>query len=371
MTLEEYLKEIYYTPENPSSFGGFKSLYDDVKNVYPNIRRNRIKEWLEKQYTYTLHRNARRNFKRNRIYVSHIDENWEADICDMQKFSRENNEYKYILTVIDVLSKYLWAKPLKKKSSDEVVLAFKKIITERKPLKIRTDRGLEFENSEFKKFCKENNIRHFTSQDKKIKCSIVERVNRTLKEKMFRYFTSKGTRKYIDALEKLVSSYNNRIHRSFKMKPSEVNETTEKIAYQNLYQNKTLKNLYLNKKIKSTHLPIGSTVRKTYELSPFDKSYYPLWTDETFKITDIIKRPLKPQYIIENFGGEKLKRKYYREEIQDISPETEYRIEKVIRKRKRNNKIEYFVKWLGYPNSENQWITGSDLIFLKARRAKI
>ena len=370
MSIDDYLKNVYYSPENPSSYGGLNLLYEDVKKAYPNVKKNRIKEWLEKQYTYTLHRNARKNFIRNRIYVTHIDENWEADICDMQEFSKENNGYKYILTVIDVLSKYLWAKALKNKSSTEVVSAFKEIITERKPTNIRTDRGLEFENSVFKKFCQENNIRHYTSQDKKIKCSVVERVNRTLKEKMFRYFTSNGTRKYVDVLDKLVYSYNNRFHRSIKMKPADVNESTENIAYHNLYKDKTLKNLYLNKKNKSTHLPIGSTVRKTYELSPFDKSYYPLWTDETFKISNVINRPYKPQYIIENFKGENLKRKFYKEEIQKINSETEYRIEKIIRKRKRNNKIEYFVKWLGYPNTENQWITGSDLIFLKAQRVR-
>ena len=115
---------------------------------------------------------------------------------------------------------------------------------------------------------------------------------------------------------------------------------------------------------------VGSIVRRTCELSPFDKSYYPLWTDQTFEISKVINRPSKPQYIVENFSGEKLKRKFYPEEIQKISSDTEYRIEKVLRKRKRNNKIEYFVQWLGYPESQNQWISGTEMIILKAQRIK-
>ena len=327
MDIEEDLKSTYYSPDNPASFGGIEQIYKNLKDKYPNLKRKMIKDWLEKQYTYTLHKNARKNFKRNRIYVSYVDENWEADICDMQEFAKENNGFKYILTVIDVLSKYLFAKVLKTKSAPDVVSAFKTIFSERKPVNLRTDRGLEFENSTFKKFCSTKNVRHFTSQDKKIKCSIVERVNRTLKEKMFRYFTSKGTRKYIDILDDLVSSYNNKIHRSIKMKPIDVNESTEQIAYRNLYSNKTLRNIYLKNKSKIFHLPVGTTVRKNYELTPFDKSYYPLWTDQTFKVSKVFTRPFKPQYIIENFSGGKLKRKFYKEEIQKISPETEYRIE--------------------------------------------
>ena len=209
MSFDDYLKRVYYSPQNPASYGGINPLYRIAKKEYPDISRKQVGEWLEKQYTYTSHKSARRNFSRNKIYVSYIDEYWEADICDMQEHAKENNGFKYILTVIDVLSKYLWAKPLKNKSALEVVSAFEEIFQQRKPFNIRTDRGLEFENSIFRKFCEKNNVRHFTSQDKKIKCSIVERVNRTLKEKMFKYFTSKGTRKYIDVLDQLVDAYNN------------------------------------------------------------------------------------------------------------------------------------------------------------------
>ena len=146
-----------------------------------------------------------------------------------------------------MFSKYLHAVSLKSKKSMEIVTAFKEIFKEHYPLKIKSDQGLEFNNIQFKKLCEKFNIRYFTSHDKKIKCSIVERVNRTLKNKMFKYFTGNGTKKYIDVLPKLVKSINNSYHRSIKMSPSEVNESNESLVYENLYGDKKLKNIFLNK----------------------------------------------------------------------------------------------------------------------------
>lgn len=366
--VENYLKKIYYDTKHPSSYGSIDSLYKFAKFKYPNLTKKKILEFLSEQYTYTLHRNARKNFVRNKIYVTHIDEQWEADIVDMQEFSRQNNNFKFILTVIDVLSKYLWAIPLKNKSALSVTSAVKKIFVERKPLKIRTDRGKEFDNILFKNLCRKNNIIFFTSKDKKIKCSIVERVNRTLKAKMFRYFTANGTRKYIDILQNLVDSYNNKIHRSIKMKPSEVNESSEYIAYENLYGKNKLRNIYFKLNKKKLHYPIGSSVRRIYDLSDLDKKYYPNWTDNTFKVVKVLKKPQKPQYIIQDYDKNELKRRFYEEELQKISPNTEYRIEKIIRKRKVGNKIEFLVKWIGYPSKYNSWISGKSLTSMTKRK---
>jgi hypothetical protein len=300
--------------------------------------------------------------------VSHIDEQWQADLVDMQEYSKQNGGFKYILTVIDVLSKYLWAIPLKSKLASNVVIAFKKIFSDRIPLKIQTDRGLEFVNSQFKKLCSKYNIRYFTSQDAKLKCSVVERVNRTLKEKMFRYFTANGTRKYIDVLQFLVNSYNNRIHRSIKMTPAEVNESTEKIAYENLYGAEKLKNIYSKKMLNSSYLPIGSSVRKTYDLSSFDKGYHPNWSDQIYTVSKVLKKPHKYQYSIDDFKGEQLFRRFYPEELQKVSASSQYRIEKILKKRKRGKKIEFLVKWIGFPSSDNSWIQAKDLINLRKRR---
>ena len=78
---EKYLRELYYNPESPASFGGVDSIYRAVKNdAKYQISRNKIRSWLQKQDTYTLHKPVRYRFKRNRVIVGAIDEQWEADL---------------------------------------------------------------------------------------------------------------------------------------------------------------------------------------------------------------------------------------------------------------------------------------------------
>jgi uncharacterized membrane protein YheB (UPF0754 family) len=121
------------------------------------------------------------------------------------------------LTAIDVFSKKGWASELKNKEKLNVKNAFEKFLVSRKPKKIQSDKGSEFYNSVFQKLLKDNNIRMY-STDSDLKASVVERFNRTLKEKMWRYFTFSGTKKWINVLPQLIKSYNNTYHRSIKRK---------------------------------------------------------------------------------------------------------------------------------------------------------
>jgi hypothetical protein len=106
---EKYLSQIYYNPESPASFGGVDSIYRVVKDEGKHqLSRNKIRLRLQKQDTYTLHKPVRYRFKRNRVIVGAIDEQWEVDLVIMDSISKYNNGIKYILTVIDVLSKYAW-----------------------------------------------------------------------------------------------------------------------------------------------------------------------------------------------------------------------------------------------------------------------
>ena len=107
----------------------------------------------------------------------------EADLVIMDSLSKENNGFKYILTVIDVLSKYAW-EPLKTKSGENLVKAFEKILKKgRKPEKLHSDKGTEFTNRLFQTFLKKKKIFFFTTYNE-TKASVVERFNRTLKGKM-------------------------------------------------------------------------------------------------------------------------------------------------------------------------------------------
>ena len=94
--------------------------------------------------------------------------------------------------------------------------------------------GLNFMEKKCKSFLKTNNIHHFSSFTEK-KASIVERVNRTLKERMWKYFTANNTYKWIDVLSKLVKGYNTSFHRTIQMKPGDVNKNNEKDVWNTVY----------------------------------------------------------------------------------------------------------------------------------------
>ena len=143
--MDEYLTQLYYNPKRSGSFGGVERLYRDVKKEGKyDISRAQLKKWLMKQDTYTLHKQARRHYKRNRVIVGGIDELWQMDLADMQSHAKENDGYRYLLVCIDVFSKYVWVIPLKNKTGPALVTAFKEILESgRKPQKIQTDEGTE------------------------------------------------------------------------------------------------------------------------------------------------------------------------------------------------------------------------------------
>jgi len=92
---------------------------------------------------------------------------------------------------------------------------------------LQSYKGTEFLNSTFQSMPRRHGIKFYTSENEDLKAAVVKRFNRTLKTKMFRYFTHAKTRRYLDVLDDLLHSYNNTHHRSIGMAPSEVNADNE------------------------------------------------------------------------------------------------------------------------------------------------
>jgi hypothetical protein len=136
--MDSDLSRVYYDVENPAGFASIDKLYKVFKGRYS---RTEIKKWLEAQDAFTLHKQRRKQFPRNRFFVTNIDEIWQADINDMRNLKKHNDGYNYILSVIDTFSKFAWAIPLYTKTGKEVTDAFKRIFSEssRKPLKLNCD----------------------------------------------------------------------------------------------------------------------------------------------------------------------------------------------------------------------------------------
>ena len=133
--MNDILSKIYYDTKNSGSYSGIQRLYTAAKKKIPNLKINDVKNFLKGELTYTLHKPLRKKFKRNRILVNRINEQFEADLVDMREFSSQNNGITYILTVIDCFSKYAFVKTIKNKTGQNIIKAFKEIFKERKPSK--------------------------------------------------------------------------------------------------------------------------------------------------------------------------------------------------------------------------------------------
>ena len=353
------LKDIYYDVDNSASFSSIEKLYQEGVKRDPSLTREKVKEWLSSQKVYTLHRPKRRFFARSHVIATAVDDVWQADLVDMQEFKRYNKGYAYILTMVDVLSKFAHALPLKTKRGVEVAGAFDTIFSQRSPSNLQTDQGKEFLNSEVQALLKGYGVHFYTTKDADIKCSIVERFNRTLRGRMFRFFTHKGSHSYLDVLPKLVSSYNNTVHSAINMSPIDASACSSQELFRRLYGYDSKREMLTGQAdFHGKMLSVGTTVRIKYHEKLMDKGYYPSWTDEVFTIAKAIKAE-RPMYILKDHEGEVIEGRFYRQEIQPIKDDT-YRIE-VIRTRVRAGVKECLVHWIGYTNSQDSWIRESDI----------
>ena len=177
-------------------------------------------DWSQ-QLAEELHKPITRNFRKRRVISFGIDKIWAGDLVEIQKYSKWNKGIKYLLMVIDVFSKYGWIVPLKDKKTESVSLAFDTIFkkSKRKPDKLWTDKGSEFISKHFKEFLKKNKIKLYHTENEE-KSSIVERWNKTMKNKMWKMFSANNNTVYWGKLDKLVDDYNNTYHSSIEMTPT-------------------------------------------------------------------------------------------------------------------------------------------------------
>ena len=277
------------------------------------------------------------HYQNRSVFAKQVDDIWTADLVDMSPYSRSNSGYKYLLTVIDVFSKYGWIVPLKTKTGMEVAMAFQQLFTDDTlPSRLWMDKGTEFYNQHVKRVLAASNVTVYSTENEE-KSSVVERWNRTMKYIMWKYFTANNTQKYIDLLPGMVEKYNSTYHQSIKLKPT----NARKPAYYNA------------QKASPPRFHIGDKVRIVRKKGTFEKGFTPNWTEVVFTITTV-KATKPPTYTIEDHRGLSVQGSFYEQELQTSVQEI-YRIERVLKR----GKYRVFVKWKGYGSARYHWPTSS------------
>ena len=341
--LDKKLSDLYYKPKNPTSFSSHRNLKREYKG------KTDVKEWLSQQDASSLHKPIRYKFPRRQTLSGGIDYIWQIDLCDVNKISKFNNDHKYLLTVIDIFSKYAWVVPIKRKYSSHVIKAFEKVFKfGRVPNKIHSDRGGEFDNHAFKSYLSDKKITLYFTENYEIKASIVERFNRTLKNKIWKYFTAYSTKRYIDVLDDIVSSYNNSFHSSIKSTPDIVSQIKDPLKVQQVYER-----LYGKRRIVSVPFKEGDRVRISKLRKNFRKGYLPNWSKEIFVIhkVDVTNHP--PTYILRDEENEILKGRFYSQELQKFDRKI---FDKLLKRKKVKGKQKFLVKWETY---DPEWVSSN------------
>ena len=244
---------------------------------------------------------------------------------------------------------------MKNKTGVTTSEALRKIAKEsgRIPKHIWVDKGLEFYNRDVTGWLEENDIIRYSTYSEH-KSVVVERFNRTLKEMMWKRFTAENTRNWIDMLDKLVHTYNNKLLSTIGMTPVK--------ASQKENETKVLQNI-VNKTrpipLRKPEFKIGDKVRISRMKAIFEKGYLPNWSEELY-IVDKVQRTIPVTYKLKTLLDEEIEGSFYEKELQKSHQEV-YRVEKVMRKKKINGVEHALVKWSGYNEKHNQWIPVKDL----------
>lgn len=357
---EELLKKIYYDVSNPASFGSVDKLYREAKSQNPQIKRSDVESFLSGQIAYTLHRKIRRTFTRNPVLAKFHADVAQADLIDVTRFAKDNYGNNFILTLIDVFTKYAYAVPIQRKGATDVVKALESIFVSYRPSSLQTDEGKEFTNAAVQKLLKDRYIKFYLAKNENIKCAVVERFQRTLMSKIQKYFTSFGTHKYVDVLDNIMHAYNNTYHRTIRMTPQDARSTDTKTIFRNLYGFDSMRDYLKHLAKQKEKQSIGESVRIPAHKNKFTKGYSQNFTDEIYNVKAVNTSNKRPVYKLKDYKNKEIPGTFYEEEIQRVRNEDKYRVT-VLDERKRGRGKQYLIKWTNFPDLEPEWIAASKL----------
>ena len=280
--------------QNQNNQEAFNKIYRDL--AQPGSFTEKIKKYLNKNVTHSLHKSRRKKFKRRRIITYYPYQIIQMDLMDLQQISGSNSNYNYVLLVIDCFSKKVWLRKLKRKTGEETATAIKSVILDMNwpPQSVIFDEGLEFYNKHVSMLFAQYNI-HSYSIRTQTKAGAAERAIRTIKSKIWKYFTEKNTKRWVDILTEIQDNYNKTYHRTIKRSPDEVTWENRKEVCKSMFPE-------IDDRI-NCNLKEGDKVRVALFKDIFKKGYTQNWSSEIYIIEKVFQKAGVCWYKIKDVTG--------------------------------------------------------------------
>ena len=300
-----------------------------------------------------------KRFKHLKYLVAKLNFNFQMDIVYVTSINEHilpphNRNIKYLLVIVDCLSRFMYVYALKTKTSHAVSKHFVSFLKQQsnKSIHFFSDRGSEF-FGETEKLLKKKGIKHYFGLNESIKASLSERSIRTLKHYIWRYIEHTKNLTYIDILPKIVDTINSSVHSRLGFSPKEI--TTKHVPYifEKLHS--------FNKIIRNPKFSKNDTVHISKIPNFFDKETKKKFSSEIF-IVDKIYRTDPYQFSIIDFDQEQIKGKFYEQELTfaNITSNTKHPFVVL-----RENKNNVFIHFINFSNTYDRWISKRSILNLK------
>lgn len=357
--MTERLSRLWKDGETPAAFSG-QTLFNRHTNAPSQLIRREI---LPSIVTYQKFRAAKRPRTYNPYYVRTKRKILQSDIVFMDQpksMIRMNRGYKYVLIVQDIFSRKIWVKPLKTKAAKEVEIALSNILREMQPFsksaRFVIDRGTEYLNRSIRTLLNSYHISITHPSDGH--ASHVERANLSLQRLLFQRMEEIGRRKWVDFLESAAGIMNKRHHRIIRMSPEKAelaHNRNKVIEAMSIYTQKA------QSQKKKIEFSVGDQVRLMRDKNKFNRGYHPTFTDEVFRVKNILSHLPVPMYEVEEWDGTPIEGNFYAEELSLVLGDV-FKVERIIRRKVRNGVRSAYVKWEGFPAKYNSWVAETDIV---------
>jgi hypothetical protein len=346
-SVNKAIRRAYF--ESDAAYSGLESVYKEARRLDKNVTRAAVKNYLQGEETYTLHRPQRHLFPRLRTIPTGLNTDWQCDLADFQKVSGKNQGFRYLLVCIDVLSRKIRVAPTKSKTSRDMIPAFDKIFAEgHRPMKLYSDQGLEFQARPMLEYFERLGIQKRLMYSPGFHAGVVERSQRTIKGRLYRYFTQNRTVRWVDVIDRIVEGINNTVNRTNGVAPNAVTAENSQALLGKVYK-QPLRHA-------EPKFQLDDYVRIDKEKGVFGKYYLPNFTEEIFRIA-AVKRTQPPHYKIVDLQGEEIRGVFYETELSKVSAEPNQRIGEVLKQQGKR----FLIHWIGEEEGKDEWIEeGSD-----------